>query len=104
VKPFSVAVVVLSVALVIVAGCQSSSQGPPPKTYGIKGIVVAVDAKKQSIKLDHQDIPGFMKAMVMDFDVATPKVVEGLKPGDKVEGKLKVEAGNATVTALDKLP
>jgi protein SCO1/2 len=87
-----------------VMGCRSGSESAKEKTYEIKGIVVAVDAKKPSAKLDHQDIPGFMMAMEMEFDVASPKVLEGLRPGDKVQGKLKVEAGKAIITVLERAP
>ena len=45
-----------------------------------------------------------MKAMVMDFNVANPKILDGLKAGDKVQGKLKVEAGNHVITHLEKMP
>ena len=45
-----------------------------------------------------------MKGMVMEFDVASPKVLEGLKPGDKVQGKIKVDAGTQIVTHLEKSP
>jgi Cu/Ag efflux protein CusF len=103
VKPFFSLCVPLILALILI-GCRSGSDAPKEKTYEVKGTVVAVDANKPSIKLDHQDIPGLMKAMVMDFDVANPKILDGVKPGDKVAGKLKVDADNQTITALDKLP
>jgi Cu/Ag efflux protein CusF len=88
----------------VVIGCRTGSDVPKEKTYEVKGAVVSMDPKKPSVKLDHQDIPGLMKGMVMDFDVAGPKVLEGLKPGDKVQGKLKVETGNYTITHLEKSP
>jgi Cu/Ag efflux protein CusF len=94
----------LLLVLVIAIGCQSGSESAKVKTYAIKGTVVAVDAKKPSVKLDHQDIPGFMHAMVMEFDAANAKVLEGLKAGDKVQGKLKVENDNPVITVLDKSP
>ena len=103
-KPSYSVWVLLLLAVLTFIGCRSRSDAPKEKTYEIKGTVVAVDAKKPSVKLDHQDIPGLMKAMVMEFDVATPKVVEGLKSGDKVQGKLKVESDRPIVTVLEKLP
>jgi protein SCO1 len=94
----------LAFSLFIAAGCQKAPEPAKEKTFDIKGTVLAVDLKKPAVKLDHQDIPGFMQAMVMEFDAASPKVIEGLKAGDKVSGKLKVEAGNSVITRLDKLP
>jgi Cu/Ag efflux protein CusF len=40
--------------------------------------------------------------MKMEFYVDNPKLLEGLKPGDKVQGRLKVESGNYTITRLEK--
>ena len=71
---------------------------PKEKAYEIKGTVIAVDAKKPSVKLDHQDIPGLMRAMVMEFDVAGPKVLDGLKAGDKVQGTLKEKTATRVIT------
>ena len=39
----------------------------------------------------HEAIPGHMKAMDMSFDVEDAKVLEGLKVGDQVVGKLTKE-------------
>lgn len=91
----------LAIPLIIV-GCKSDTA--KDKIYDVKGTVLAVDLKKPSVKLDHEDIPGHMKAMVMDFDVESPKLLEGLKPGDKVQGKLSVDsAGKSIITHLAKL-
>ena len=94
---------VLLVSLVLI-GCQSRSNAPKEKSYDVKGTVVSVNLNEPSVELDHQDIPGLMKAMVMPFKAASPKLLEGLKPGDKVQGKLKVAAGGQTITVLEKLP
>ena len=90
-----IACLLLAFSLLIAAGCRKAPEPAKEKIFDIKGTVVAVDLKKPAVKLDHQDIPGFMKAMEMEFDAASPKVIEGLKAGDKVSGKLKVEAGNS---------
>jgi protein SCO1/2 len=87
----------------VFAGCQSSSDsGPKEKVYEIKGKIVAVAPDRSTVKLDHEDIPGLMKAMTMDFGVADPKLLDGLAPGDTVQGKLKVESGKYVLTELRK--
>src|SRR5437870_1732067 len=94
--------VVLAVTLpLLLVGCK----GEEPKTtearqYPVKGKVLALDAKKPSVKLDHEDIPGLMQAMQMTFDVADAKLLDGLKEGDEVQGQLKVEAGKYVITEL----
>lgn len=96
---------VVTVAVVAaIAGCQNSSSSPAPgaKVYDVKGKIVSLDAGKKVVTLDHEDIPGFMKAMTMEFAVADAKVLDGLKAGDAVQGKIKSEGGNYAVTSLEK--
>ena len=85
-------------------GCTGSDQTKSAgKDYPIKGKVVAVDTAKPSVKLDHEEIPELkMKAMEMDYAVETAKVLEGIKVGDQVQGRLKVESGKYTITHLEK--
>jgi Cu/Ag efflux protein CusF len=73
------------------------------KQYVVKGKVVAVDAAKKSITLDHEAIPALkMGAMKMPFTLEDPKVAEGLQPGDRVEGHLKVKGEDYIITHLEK--
>ena len=96
---------VLILMLVFVAGFISGcgkSGGDKEKVYDIKGKVVAVDTEKKKVTLNHEDIPGYMQAMEMSFDVTDTKVLEGLKPGDQVRGKLKRTSGEPVITELHK--
>jgi protein SCO1/2 len=86
----------------VVSGCGKGG-GDKEKLYDIKGKVVAVDTEKKKVTLDHEEIPGLMNAMEMSFDVGSAKILEGIKPGDKVQGKLKVDsANNRVITQLLK--
>jgi Cu/Ag efflux protein CusF len=49
-----------------------------------RGTVVSVAQDRTTLRIRHEDIPGYMKAMTMTFDCA-PKQVEGLGPNDRVE-------------------
>ncbi|MBY0515024.1 MAG: copper-binding protein [Gemmataceae bacterium] len=101
------AAVVLAAALALVAGCQKAAEPgkdkDADKVYDLRGTVVATNPGKKIVTLDHEDIPGLMKGMRMEFAVADAKLLDGLQPGDAVEGKLKVGAGNSyLVTDLRK--
>lgn len=96
-----------AVGLVLVlAGCsnQGGSTGQDAaKVADIKGKVVSVDPGKKTVELDHEAIPELnMKAMKMEYPVADPKLLEGLKAGDAVQGKVKAESGKYTITSLEK--
>lgn len=92
----------------LLPGCQDAKKAAPAgaagaeKLYDLRGTVVAVDVEKKTVTLDHEDIPGLMRAMKMSFPVADAKTLEGLKEGDKVEGKLRAGDGGNVVTELRK--
>src|SRR2546422_5481483 len=84
------------------AGCRKASEDTKDKVYDIKGKVVALDRDKTKVTLDHEDIPGLMKAMKMPFSVEKAKMLEGIQPGDEVEGRLRVTSGDYIITELKK--
>ena len=65
---------------------------PDAKRYELKGVVIEVDPAGKKVKVQHEEIPGFMSAMTMTFPVRDdPKVVEFLRPGDRIEARLVVD-------------
>jgi protein SCO1/2 len=95
--------VVLALPL-IVAGCGGggTSRSGGEKLYDVRGKVVAVDPAKPAVTLDHEDIPGLMRAMQMEFGVQDPKLLEGIKVGDQVQGRLKKGESGYTLTQLER--
>jgi Cu/Ag efflux protein CusF len=93
-------VAVAGLVLVLV-GCQGQA-GSVSREHDIKGVVVTVDTGSKTLELDHEEIPGFMKAMRRTYAVADVKLLEGLKAGDSVRGKLEAAAGNYTITSLER--
>lgn len=92
----------LVVFVVLLAGCHKIPDSSAEKTYDVTAKVVSVDIDNKVVTLDHQDIPGLMKAMEMKFHVQDAKVLDGIKAGDDVRGKLKVKSGDYTLTELHK--
>jgi protein SCO1/2 len=85
------------------ASCRGGTEkASASNQYAIKGKVIAVDAAKPAVKLDHEEIPGLMKAMEMEYSVANADLLEGIKEGDEVQGHLKVDSGNYVITDLEK--
>jgi protein SCO1/2 len=95
------ALLLMALGLVGCSGGASDKQGTD-KEYDVRGKVVAVDPDKPSVTLDHEDIPGLMKAMRMTFDVEDKKLLEGLKAGDEVQGRTKRGKPHYILTRLEK--
>ena len=93
-------------SLIFLAGCsgETARKGNEASTrrYEIKGKVVSVDQKKPAVTLDHEDIPGLMKAMEMEFDVEDAIILDGIKAGDQVKGELVKEKSGYLITRLEK--
>ncbi len=56
--------------------------------YIVTGTVVKIEGEE--VVLDHEDIPGLMPAMVMAFPVASPELLEDLKPGHRVVARYEL--------------
>jgi len=74
-----------SSVLSVLALCAASVQ-----SYQVTGLVLTVDAPHGTILVSHDAIPGFMDAMAMPFRVDNRRLLENLKPGDKIEFTLVV--------------
>ena len=70
---------------------------PNAKRYPLKGVVIAVDVAGRKVTVQHEEIPDFMSAMTMPFPVRDdPKVIEFLRPGDRIEARLVVDGDGST--------
>jgi protein SCO1 len=65
--------------------------------YTLRGVVRSVDPPSGRVLIRHQAIPGFMSAMTMPFPLADRGLLETLRPGDEVEGTLRVEKTDEAV-------
>jgi len=78
-------VVILSL-LAFALSCQ-----PALRHYQLKGKVLAKKAEIAQITVDHDDIPGFMPPMTMDYQVKDPQGLKDVEPGDKITADVVVE-------------
>jgi protein SCO1/2 len=81
---------IFTMLILICAGFTAGCQSAPAKHYPIQGEVISTDAGKKLIIVKHGDIPGLMPAMTMTYQVAEPKQIEALQPGDKITADLVV--------------
>jgi protein SCO1/2 len=76
-------------ALVFAVACQPRASGPEER-YPIKGQVVSVDKRGSTVTIAHEDIPGFMEAMTMPFDLKDRRLLDQLAEGDGIQATLVV--------------
>jgi len=88
--------IVVLICVGFAAGCQSA----PEKHYPIQGEVISVDEGKKLITVKHGDIPGLMPAMTMTYQVAEPKQIESLQPGDKIAADLVVSESKGRLETI----
>jgi len=69
-------------------------------TYHGVGVVKATKPQLPSIEIDHEDIKGLMPAMQMEFYVKDKSLLEGIKPGDRIEFTMENGVGGLKVTEI----
>lgn len=96
---------VAAIALLLVLGGAPGCSGMPGgKLYPIRGEVVSVTAARNEVVLHHEPIAGFMQGMTMPFPVANRDLLEGIEPGDRIEGVLLVEGARYALVSLAEIP
>ena len=65
--------------------------------YHVTGKITELHPGENSVEIQHDEIPGYMKAMTMPFDVKDTNVLAGLNPGDTVSFKLLVQPTDAWI-------
>src|SRR5258708_27076309 len=86
---------IFTIVALICAGFAAGCQSAPEKHYPIQGEVISVDAGKKLITVKHGDIPGLMPAMTMTYQIAEPRQIQTLQPGDKISADLVVSEKHA---------
>lgn len=81
-----------------------SDPGKQAATHDGVGLVKNVDTAKGTVTLEHEAIPTIpWRAMTMTFAAADKKLLQGVKPGEKVHFQLKEspsKAGTYVVTSI----
>lgn len=71
----------------------------------VDGEVRRVDTETRKLTLRHGPIPNLgMAPMTMVFQVADPRLLEGLKSGDRIRFRAERVGGQFTVVAVEPAP
>jgi Cu/Ag efflux protein CusF len=85
------------------ANPSAPAAAPEIKRYALRGVVVAVDADKSALRVKHEEIPGFMRAMTMQFKVDAPTLAAA-KIGATLTGQMSRQGKDWVLEAVKFLP
>jgi len=85
-----VALSVIAFALVF-GGASCRRRSTNEKRYPIKGKVITVNKLDRTATVAHEDIPGYMPGMTMEFKIKNDGDLEMMKAGDQITGTLVVD-------------
>jgi protein SCO1/2 len=88
----------------VIAALVGSACNPSPnqKIFHVRGVVMELFPDSKTIKIKHEEIPGYMPAMTMPFEVRDAKELLGLKPGDAVEFRMIVTDKEGWIDQIKK--
>src|SRR5690349_24346778 len=77
--------VLLAVAA-LVCSCSQQSQ----KHYRLNGTIISIDSVRGNLSVNHDTIPGLMPAMLMEYSVKDPSVLQQLHLNDTITADLVI--------------
>ncbi len=90
------------VGVVITASVAGCRREPTGRQFPLTGQVLAVSPDGGEITVRHEEVKGFMPAMVMPFKVKDRALTKGRLPGDLVKATLVVTDEEAWLSSLEK--
>lgn len=84
---------VLQIGLIVFVLAALQCGGAKPeseKRYPLTGKVIAINKTEKTATINHDEIPGYMERMTMEFKVKNDSDLDRMKPGDRISGDLIV--------------
>jgi len=73
------------------------------QVFQVKGVVVSVKPEEKIVRIRHEEIPGYMAAMTMPFEVRDTNELTGLKAGDVVTFRMLVTETDGWIDQIQKV-
>ena len=90
----------LSLALAVASAHGGEAAGAA--AYAMRGVFRGVDPATGQATVAHEAVSGYMPAMTMNFDLATPGELRGLRPGDTFTCQLRVTGDRAWIEQVHR--
>ena len=69
-------------------------------TFEGVGTVIALQPRRSQIVVDHEEIKGFMGAMIMGYPVKPARLLQGLKAGDRI--RFTIDADRKAIVRIER--
>ena len=94
--------------ILLLAGCagnnpRAKSATPLMQAFLVRGVVKELKPADNTLVIQHEEIPGYMPAMTMPFQIKNPKEMTGLSPGDNVSFQMVVTKTDGWIEGVKKL-
>src|SRR2546423_4696919 len=99
----------LVAVIIVAAACAKEKQTAKPLSepgetvYAVKGTVVGRDTGDNTLRVDHEQIPGYMEAMTMDYPVRGAAVVSLPPDKSRITARLHVREERAWLTDVQRV-
>ncbi|HUI69466.1 MAG TPA: SCO family protein [Spirochaetia bacterium] len=77
----------LALALPLVGGCGERASAPEARSFELRGEIVDVIPQRHALLIHHDEIPGYMPSMTMEFGVGDADI-SSFRSGQRVEARL----------------
>ena len=99
----------LLATFLVLAACTADEPERPlseagEKLYTVRGVILSRDETSNTIHVDHEEIPGFMAAMKMDYSVRGAKVAELPPDNARFEARLHATERAYWLTDVRQIP
>lgn len=98
----------LLLTLALLAACNGEPpkllSEPGEKLYTVRGVILSRRTADNTVHMDHEEIPGFMTAMEMDYAVRGAEVANLPADGSRVEARLHVTERAYWITDVKQIP
>lgn len=75
----------------------------PARIFQVQGTIRDINPAEKTVRVAHQEIPGFMPAMTMSLPVRDVTLLRNLASGDEVQFELQVTREDSWISHIEKI-
>jgi protein SCO1/2 len=94
---------ITSLALAACSKAPIPATQAPHQTYPVRGVLQAINFAEQTAMIEHEEIPDYMPAMTMPFDVKSIAEIAPFSAGDRLEFTLVVTDTTSWIERIKRI-